>query len=106
MAEGRWGWGYKNSVSEVRDGGVNAIGPAGWLRKEVKVVGGRSKRRVLVMKCNENDNVPCCGEYLSVMLDGVAWLLQLQKGRILRELGYLKGSVVELYKVSRCSFVE
>ena len=40
------------------------------------------------------------------MLDGAALLLEYQKGRILRELGYLKGSVVELYKVSRCPFVE
>ena len=35
------------------------------------------------MKCNENDNLPCCGEYLSVMLDSAALLLKLQKGRIL-----------------------
>ena len=70
------------------------------------MVGGRSKRRVLVMKCNENDNLPCCGQNLSVMLDGAALLLKLQKGRMLQELGYLKGSVVELYKVSRCHFVE
>ena len=60
----------------MRDGGVNGIGPAGCLRKEVKVVRGRSKRRVLVMKYNENDNLPCCGEYLSVMLDGAALLLE------------------------------
>ena len=24
------------------------------------------KKNVLVMKCNENDNLPYCGEYLSV----------------------------------------
>ena len=39
------------------------------------MVEGRSKGRVLVMKCNENDNLPCCGESLSVMLDGAALLL-------------------------------
>ena len=39
------------------------------------MVGGRSKRRVLVMKCNENDNLPCCGENLSVILDGAVLLL-------------------------------
>ena len=66
------------------------------------MVGGRSKRRVFVMKCNENDNLPYCAENLSVMVvDGAALLLKLQKGRISRELGYLKGSVV-----SRCPFVE
>ena len=30
---------------------------------------GGPKKRVLVMKCNENDNLPYCGEYLSVILD-------------------------------------
>ena len=50
----------------------------GWWRQwdwtsEVVEKGGESggrkvKKRVLVMKCNENDNLPCCGENLSVML--------------------------------------
>ena len=39
------------------------------------MVGGRSKRRVLIMKCNENDNLPYCEENLSVMLDSAALLL-------------------------------
>ena len=30
------------------------------------------KKRVLVMKCNENDNLTYCGEYLSVFLDSAA----------------------------------
>ena len=28
--------------------------------------GRRVKKRLLVIKCNENDNIPYCGEYLSV----------------------------------------
>ena len=50
----------------MRDAGVNGIGPAGCLRKEVKVVRGRSKTSVLVIKYNENDNLPCCGERISI----------------------------------------
>ena len=30
------------------------------------MVEGRSKKRVLVIKCNENNNLRYCGEYLSV----------------------------------------
>ena len=38
--------------------------------------GGRKvKKKGLVMKCNRNDNLPCCGENLSVMLDGAVLLL-------------------------------
>ena len=30
------------------------------------MVRGRSKTSVLVMKYNENDNLPCCGERISI----------------------------------------
>ena len=36
------------------------------LRKDVQVEEGRPKKRDLVIKCDENDNFPYCGEYLSV----------------------------------------
>ena len=45
------------------------------LRKEVEVGEERLKRRSLVGKLNENDNLPYCGEYLLVILDSAALLL-------------------------------
>ena len=58
------------------------------------------------MKSNENGNIPYCGKYLSVSSGwcGVAGIVS--KGKNIRELGYLKGSVVEPYKVSLYPFVE
>ena len=40
------------------------------------------------------------------MLDSVVLLVQLQKGRILGEFGYLNGGMIEPYKVSWCAFVK
>ena len=62
MTEGRW----DRAVSGVGDGGVPRIGLAMWLRKEVEVLEGKSKKVSQVMKCNENDNLPYCGECLPV----------------------------------------
>ena len=53
------------------------------------MVEGRSKGRVLVMKCNENDNLPCCAESLSVMLDGV--VVVVAKGKNIARTWLFKG---------------
>ena len=58
--------------SGVRDGGIHGIGQAVWLRNEmevggrVRVEGEECQKNVLVMKCNQNVNIPYCGEYLSL----------------------------------------
>ena len=36
------------------------------IKKDVGVGEGRSKNGVLAIKCNENNNLPYCGKYLSV----------------------------------------
>ena len=76
---------------------------------------------MLFMKCTENECVPDCGKckkykkrshtffwkfQINSQILTSALLVQLQKEETLEELGYLKGGVLEPYKVSWCPFVE
>ena len=106
---GKMGVGLLKFVWGVREGSVHGIGPAVWFSNEVEADGEKggemSKKMCWSWNAIKTLTYHTAENTYQWRLDSVVLLVWLQKGRISRELGYLKGGVTEPNKVSCCPFV-
>ena len=61
---------------------------------------------MLVMKYRQNNQLPYCGEYLSIDFEQWSVAGLVEEGKNTAELGYLNGGVFEPYKIPWCPSLE